>query len=269
MGQPLQDDLIYYTNRIQVSLKGSSGIKTTYATGLWAVSQNTQKLLFITNRHVIDDTFNPEMKKHGYIVDHIDVELRKFNQNSPLNETGFFDLVSPQKKIYYPQDQTDLAAIEISMKLTNLQNATKSGFRPNALDLNNEIADGPFFKSELKIMDSVSFVGFPNDLYDTKANIPIARQAAIASRPGFPFTGKAVTGEVILVSGLSLGGSSGSPVISNEVGIKATGVGRYLPRKFIGIMSGHLFDDKKDHVGLSYFIKSTEILRFLKSYGLN
>ncbi|MFX9181044.1 hypothetical protein ABTN76_20040, partial [Acinetobacter baumannii] len=78
-----------------------------------------------------------------------------------------------------------------------------------------------------------------------------------------------------LVTGLSFGGSSGSPVFTYEVGFNCPeGIkysGRYVEPKLIGIMSGHWFDkipEKFNHKGISYFTKATSILSLIADYGL-
>jgi hypothetical protein len=97
--------------------------------------------------------------------------------------------------------------------------------------------------------------------------------ATLASIPAVEFRNDAVkTTEVMLVSGLSFSGSSGSPVLNQRKGIPPGGDindPSYVPSKIIGIMSGHFWENPDDapemfrHSGLSYLTKSTAILALI------
>jgi hypothetical protein len=140
------------------------------------------------------------------------------------------------------------------------------------------------------LLDSVFFVGYPRSSkdevpwWDTAWNLPIARDATIASVPELPFTNPKIRmADVLLVSGLSLQGSSGSPVFTRqEQDVVVTnefehhGGGAERPERtrvrdvepiLIGIMSGHLPDPEAGplkHSGLSYLTRSTTILDLIE-----
>jgi hypothetical protein len=140
-----------------------------------------------------------------------------------------------------------------------------------------DIANEEFFKNNLNVMDNASFIGFPgkggHPWYDTFWNLAIARTVNIASHPAVPFTNKEIkTSDVMLVSGLSFSGSSGSPVLSHS---KLSGAAvpyltgaqepsqlqySFIPiirwinnnityPKLIGIMSGHWEEDASSLLG--------------------
>ena len=121
-------------------------------------------------------------------------------------------------------------------------------------------------------MDFVSFIGYPgsNGLgwWDQRWNTPIARMATIASNPAVPFTHDSIsTADVTLVSGLSFSGSSGSPVLLHQKGLRTSGLvvdPAFTPAMLLGIMSGHWWDVTEKpamfkHSGLSYFTRATSI----------
>ncbi len=110
--------------------------------------------------------------------------------------------------------------------------------------------------------------------------LPIARIAYIANESSKPYNNSAIkTSDVTLVSGLSFGGSSGSPVILMPKGIGIpTSFSPHVIPKIIGIMSGHARDILLDpripensspllsaYSGLSYYTRSTSILELLQN----
>jgi len=270
----LFDEVLFYTTRFKTVITcGSEDDQTRelFASGIWfATPKGGKNLFYATNRHLVDYDFDKKGWHHmgANSIASVDIELRKFNGNTPSHETKFFNLVSPPNKVYYPKDNSDLAIISISTNQTVFQNATKQGYRPMCISMDSFLADNTYFIKSLKLVDSVSFIGFPKGVFDTDRNLPIARNANIASAPSLPFKNDAVEGEIVLVSGLSFGGSSGSPVISIPVGNKGIGVGRVLESKLVGIMAGHLVDKDDKHKGLSYFIKSPKIIDTLKENNL-
>lgn len=125
-------------------------------------------------------------------------------------------------------------------------------------------------------MDVASFVGFPgNDgkkWWNKKWNLPISRTVHIASWPRIASSNNSIpTLDVMLVSGLSFSGSSGSPIISYEKGIKAgatLSTVSYVAPRILGIMSGHWWNEEPKggmffHSGLSYFTRATSIRELL------
>jgi hypothetical protein len=139
-----------------------------------------------------------------------------------------------------------------------------------------DLAEEALFPT-LQITDGASFIGYPGlrgrPWWDQAAELPIARIATIASIPTTEYRNDAVkTTDVMLVSGLSFSGSSGSPVFNHPKGSPAGGNAAdrsYVPSKIIGIMSGHFWENPDDppemfrHSGLSYLTKSTAILALI------
>jgi hypothetical protein len=141
----------------------------------------------------------------------------------------------------------------------------------------SDVAGLQWIEENLNAMDMASFIGFPGKAgvpwYDEHWNLAIARTVNIASLPRVGFFNSAIpTSDVMLVSGLSFSGSSGSAMISHQKGIRH-GIGRgtgddYVPPKLIGIMSGHWWNEEADsgvfrHSGLSYLTRSTAIIGLL------
>lgn len=152
-----------------------------------------------------------------------------------------------------------------------------AGFGYNFFSI-SEIATNDFLHNLVLPMDVASFIGYPgrkgNPWWDELWQMSIARSVNIASVPAIPFSNTEIrTSDVSLVSGLSFSGSSGSPIMSHEKGIRVgNGLigGTYAEPKLIGIMSGHWWGQESSagmffHSGLSYFTRSTAILELLNA----
>ncbi len=144
------------------------------------------------------------------------------------------------------------------------------------------LADEEFFVKRSRITADISFLGYPMNLCDDQWILPIARHAIIASIPEIDFSYKDISfKKIVLVSGLSFEGGSGSPVFSSLRGtrincdIGAAESDDYCPQKLLGIMSGHLQLPTEEkligreaaftkHTGLSYFTKSSALLEIIK-----
>jgi hypothetical protein len=243
--------------------------KTISGTGFWVRSR--EKDCFVTNRHNVD----PAMKlgpTTKFRLEKVSLQLRL--QITPGNwrpDTCFAGVENLQSCLRL-HASADVAALVNPSLLTENPMMGHSTF---TLD---ELGTREFLMESVNPMDVASFVGFPGRdgkaWWDKKWNLPISRTAHIASWPRVAFTHDSIpTSDVLLVSGLSFSGSSGSPVISHEKGIKVgsglSGSG-YVEPKILGIMSGHWWDEEPQtgtffHSGLSYFTRVTSIRELVEA----
>ena len=102
----------------------------------------------------------------------------------------------------------------------------------------------------------VLFVGYPNDFYDTRNNLPLVRKGSLSSIPNVDFKGK---GELVIDAEV-FGGSSGSPVFafwdkkSRLLGVLSHSVDRTerLVGRTIAI-------EVKEHIGLGIIVKQRHV----------
>lgn len=243
-------------------------VKNVGATGFWLQTNQGNKII-VTNRHNLDaklklgsaTTF--ELKK-------FEVELREHRDTQYFPGRNYFEVDLSDNPVRF-MDLDDCAII------ANPQfDQTTDGYG-YTLFREEDIADSDFFKDKLQVMDTVSFFGYPENWYDQKWVFPTSRTAFIASLPLLDFTHvDVITGRTCLVSGMSFGGNSGSPIMSHRKSF-APPDGKenaeYAPAKLIGIMSGHWWDEAPvngmfAHSGLSYFTKSTALLNLIRRLGL-
>lgn len=104
----------------------------------------------------------------------------------------------------HPDPNTDIAAIDISGFVERYQ--TDIYFQ--ALDYDMLLTGREEY---LHVTQNVIFIGYPDNRYDQKTNLPLVRTATVASHPYFDFNGM----KAFVVDGQVFPGSSGSPVLIN------------------------------------------------------
>jgi hypothetical protein len=241
--------------------------KSISGTGFWLANDGAR--VFVTNRHNVD----PRLvlgAKTALELEKVQIRFRRYDPSGPLNELGWFEV-------------TDVGACLVSHATADVAVLREPSFTDMPSDFHGgraipvtDIADMNFFRDSLRLFDLASFVGFPGgggaEWWDTGRELPIARACYLASVPSVPFENDSIeTDCVVLVSGFSFSGSSGSPVISHAKGMKVgSGLegGRYAPPRLLGIMSGHFRDRDTEpamfqHTGLSYYTSSIAMLSLL------
>lgn len=290
----IRQDVLFGVTRISTTFADESGINVKFGVGsaFWLKTKRG-KIVLVTNRHNLEPSIrfpkNPELKTHS-----IEIELRRQSSGDgdelhrPLQpETRFFK-VNGSKTGIFVVGNTDCGIVVPEY------NESPEGFGECSLFSESDLADEEFFLKVLKSSDLASFIGFAgkrrffwddekSEWWDQKWSLPISRPAFISSYPGLDFHHNEIPlKDVVLVSGLSFSGSSGSPVLSHQKSIwildsKPT-LGAF-DSKLIGIMSGHwwgentdevppMFRDYRQHSGISYFTRSTSILHLIQLNNL-
>jgi hypothetical protein len=211
---------------------------------------------FVTNRHNLDLGLREEGAS-GLQLSDVEIDLHHVVGNVAYPETRFFSVINPTSCIRL-HPNADCAV------LADPKFDCSAEFKDQIPVSLSELADREFLREKVQIMDFASFIGFPGSdeapWLDEQATLPIARMASIASTPERAFVNQGIlTEDVVLVSGFSFSGSSGSLVFSHRKGLRATPplIADFVPAKLVGIMSGHrveagILPDMLDHTGLSY-----------------
>lgn len=220
-------------------------------TAFWVF--HNSKFLLVTNRHNIDITIFKPLEKPKKLSE-FRILIRQ-NANSGQTTSGFQWIdIKPSDISIFLHQEADVAILDIQ----NIPLIIKrTGLR------SEDIADENYFKEEASFLDPIFFIGYPMDWYNTIQMLPIARIAHIANNPSMPFSNAFLKAsqKIILVTGLSFSGNSGSVVIFPGTGIKEITTTNFPYRgpKCLGIMSGHLKEKGSEHSGLSYFTRSSAI----------
>ncbi len=262
-------DSAIFTAVCQIRVQFLDGVgdqKNIIGTGFWVSSDSWTA--FITNKHNVDPTLKLG-NDTDFRLHQIQIQMRRSQGRRLFAETAFF-IVNDALSVLRMHTDADVAVL-LNPKI----DAPGYGFNWFAP---SDLATPEFLSSSVSSMDIASFIGFPGrngrPWWDEQWQVPVARVVNIASWPAIPFTNSGIkTDNVSLVSGLSFSGSSGSPVILHEKGVRVgaglTG-GNYVSPKILGIMSGHWWGqepagDMFFHSGLSYFTRAPAILEVLNA----
>jgi hypothetical protein len=243
-----EHQVCHLTARIFIQFKNQS---TSIGTGFLYMRQvpnhlDRSAILLISNKHVFSDTTGK-------------LQI-SFNEKLSNGEPDYGNIRNFQQDdfstIYYehPDMNVDLACVNIStIANTNIyfKNLHDSFLPP----LNYEsIPPGT----------NVIFVGYPENRFDVKNNLPIIRKGSIASLPQIDFNGR----PQIVIDAQVFPGSSGSPVFVAEGGhYKLLGVvSETMIRhsQLQTIPAGHATYGVEQMLGLGIVIKQSKVIELIE-----
>ncbi|WP_224773513.1 S1 family peptidase [Metabacillus idriensis] len=151
----------------------------------------------ITNRHVLEGINNIKL------IISLNDYFTSSDRSVTINTVSFNDI---QKSVVYHSDPTvDLCALVITpiidSQIPNKVNFAIKSLSMDNIPLNEELEN-------LRFVEELLMVGYPNGISDQKNNFPIFRKGTTASHPGVDFNGN----PECVVDMTVTPGSSGSPV---------------------------------------------------------
>lgn len=177
------------------SFKGGS--QQASASGFFYI--HADELYFITNRHVVvkeeDDYFPDELRLRPH------TDPNNIRQNGVLS-LQLYDDVGEPLWLEHPIGQREVDVVALPLDEAQV---TSSFFIRVFTTANHIPAD-----VEISVGEDVLVVGYPLGFHDTLHNLPIFRNAIMASVYPVPFEGK----PVILIDSRLHRGTSGSPVLT-------------------------------------------------------
>jgi hypothetical protein len=214
-----QEQIFFSTVRITIPSKSGSG--ASIGTGFILRThlndtKNRYVLLLISNRHVYGDTSQS-----------IILNFHKKKADGSIPELG--QIVTLKKRqfkgiyIGHPDPDVDLACINISIITYPQHNIFYKS-------LNTKMFSD-FSEDNLLPGADVWFIGYPENRFDIKHNLPILRRGYIASIPKVDFNDK----HQFVIDAQVFQGSSGSPVFSP--------IGSYF--KFVGVVTETMIRNEK------------------------
>lgn len=195
------------------------------------VDEIRYQMFLVTNKHVIAPTDNDGKIVGKYKIGYFSF-TRKSNNQPVLGETFNLNIVDLTDTFFmHPDEDVDLAVCNASQIFSHAKDNMKTELftRPLFLNMIPEKLD------IFDILDEVSFIGYPNGIYDKKNNLPLARSGVLASPFEVDFNGK----EQFIIDAQVFPGSSGSPVFIQEKRLNRDSLTLGGPDKifFLGIIS--------------------------------
>jgi len=272
MSNPVPKDMLSVATRIDVELHAKNGAsKKGSGSGFWvkdALHHPARFMDFVTNRHVVDMWYNS--RAAGYSLTR--VRLQSFDVDG--NAFPAFTVESGYVVVRaLKNDKLDLALL--SFDFDHLASYLHSLPGKQVMLSNADLMDGSDRCKDMPWGAQISFVSY-QAWVDSKVGRPILRTGTVASDPRHDYQSNEINrDDIYLLEAMSFAGSSGSLVIANPEGdpfrnsIKGPGIRPYRPPYIIGIMSGHLRNERdsremyKMHTGLSYCHKVSPLVRIL------
>ena len=259
MYHPIPRHLLEATNRVDVWSENGVKTITGSGSGFW-VHDKSGLAVFITNRHIIDIGYDrSEYRRAGYRLSRLTVSS---HSTVPRNQGVVVDLNNDDNDIEIQLPTSDDVDIAILIPRTS-----DCQTPPFTIPAHAALADQLFFE-DLPWGTQVSFASF-QVWRDSTTQKPILRTGIVSSDPRDDYSSDMVNNRksALLLEAFSFSGSSGSPIfVSASIPMGSNGS---YPIQVIGIMCGHIWNDKdtsvghRTHVGLSYCHKSTVLLEML------
>lgn len=198
-----EDAHLLSTVRIEVESKEGSSTGTGFICSLADKKYGdlTKVYYLVTNKHVIRNgtkitlkmhTLESEFKKNDN--DNVHIDLSK-QQEASIEEdlNGLF--------FFHPKDDVDIAIL-------NMNQSFFKEFLPLIIPIEIDKAIPDKDSNDVEIYDDITFIGYPNGLYDKKNLLPIIRKGSFATPYQVDFDGH----PIFLIDASVFPGSSGSPV---------------------------------------------------------
>ncbi len=188
----IQEQLLYTTLRIECfdNNKQLVSIGTGFLLSR-PVGETGAKIYLVSNKHILKGAAS------------IELTFTQMKDGQPEHGTNLkfnIDKVG-ENVIGHPNPNVDVAVLECTGLFVMLQN--QLFIKAVSFDMLSD-----FTEPELNVAENVLFIGYPDNRYDTKNNLPLVRQGLIASHPKYDYNGE----PVFIIDAQVFPGSSGSPV---------------------------------------------------------
>lgn len=199
MNLSISEQLAYNTVRITTDTGTGTGFIYRFAereSGLHVPA-------IVTNKHVIEGA-----TKGQFLL------TLANEQNEPIDTEHFTCAFDNFENMWHlhPEADIDLCAMPIAPILSTL---TEKGKKPFFIPINKSLLPSSNELKNLRAVEDILMVGYPNGLWDAVNNMPLFRQGITSSHPNLDWNGK----KEMLIDAACFPGSSGSPVfLFNEGG---------------------------------------------------
>lgn len=225
----IAEQLYYLTLKINtLSANGEQGSGTGFIYG-YKSKQNPQidYLFLVTNKHVIENTVS------GSIVMHLGE-----NNQPKVGETFTLNVHNPDWQnmwFGHPDPNIDIAICPFVPLIKFVEQ--HSGRQPFFRSVSNDTVPTEATLKDLDALENITFVGYPNGIWDSYHNLPIVRKGTTATPLQIDFENQ----PKFLIDASVFGGSSGSPVFLfdsggyiTKQGSMVVGGGRFY---FLGVVA--------------------------------
>lgn len=194
-----EEQLFFTTVRIEVETQAGTGTGTGFIFGYRPTPRPSERwgyYFLVTNKHVIEGA---RVGRFWFIQGDDDGRPRVGHRHEVALE-NFQELW-----MGHPNPEVDIAIMPISSLLTNLE---RDGIRIFYRAIPHEFVPTRDTLDDLNAIEEVTFIGYPNGMFDKANFTPVARRGSTATPPVLDYEGQ----PTFLVDASVFPGSSGSPV---------------------------------------------------------
>lgn len=188
----ISEQLAYSTIRISTNIGTGTGFFYRFSEKKFGLDS----LCIVTNKHVISGA------KRGQFI------LTLANKNGePQDRNHFHCLLDKfeERWLPHPEADIDLCVMPITSILNGLEKQSK---KPFLISIDKTLVPTIQELQDLKLVEDILMVGYPNGLWDEVNNKPLFRKGITSSHPHLDWNGK----KEMLIDVACFPGSSGSPV---------------------------------------------------------
>ena len=192
----LAERILFTTVRIEACSSVGTGFIVRHNWKDAATSDDVSGYFLITNKHVIGEA------RAGSVT---------FTVGSDRRSPRALQIPESLWSLWlgHPQGDIDVCVLPLGPVFRNTPEIQPSFEAiPTKMTPNEDNVD------DIGLIEDVLFIGYPNGIFDTKQNFPVARKGITATPPNMDYEGR----PVFLIDGSVFPGSSGSPVFLYNVG---------------------------------------------------
>lgn len=200
--ESLSEQLFFVTSRIEARSATDGWVGTGFVVAV--DTEHGPAHFLVTNKHVLADAQTLTVRFVRAAPDGTTPELGRATQ---LTITGFND----DSWLGHPDESVDVAIMAMGPLLEDMH---RRGAAPFFRSVGPDLVLSPEQAEDLDAIESVTFIGYPSGIYDSRNFLPIARRGTTATPIPVDYQGV----PAFLIDASVFPGSSGSPVFIVDQG---------------------------------------------------
>lgn len=225
------EQILFTTVRIETSSPQGEGTGTAFA---FILEREGQKYPFlVTNKHVVEGA------RSGVLT-----FTRSTDDGEPIIGSAHRLQIQNFEDLWHGHNDPDIDVAVAPLAPLAEEMNRRSGITPFIPPIEDSIIPENDILSELHALEEVTFIGYPNGVWDTSNFLPVARQGVTATPITMDFQGK----QQFLIDASVFPGSSGSPVLILDIGMHTSKFGKTKIASrilFLGVISSVFY--KKEY----------------------
>lgn len=233
--QTILEKLLFSTIKIETIYANGTGSGTGFFFNY--IYDNQTFPFIVTNKHVIENSI-------GAYLTFIEEKA-----GAPVIGNGFTLGIGQEwwEKCWFGHSDPDIDIAVIPLNPLLEDTISRHEISPFCQFVTSALIPSQAQLDSLSVLETITFLGYPNGLWDPKSLIPVMRRGTTATPLMLDFEGK----PKFLIDASVFGGSSGSPVFITDQGMYTTRTGSTRVGSriyFIGVIAGVYYRTDKNEV---------------------